>query len=321
MLDGVVDDLLQRGIARESDGAICIFREDDGDGQIPPMLIRKKDGAFLYATTDLATIQYRMEQWSPDVMLYVVDFRQGLHFEHLFDAARRWGYENVEFQHVAFGTVMGEDGKPYRTRSGDTVGLQGLLDEAVERAYRVCKLDEDRADKPEGGELSEEERRQIAETVGIGALKYADLAHNRTSDYKFSYDKMLALNGNTATYMQYAYARVRSIFRKGGVDLDRLRASGSAIEIRHACERALALEILRFSEALYEVTVDYRPNLLTGYLFDDLAKRFSAFFENCPVLKAENEATRDSRLLLCDLTARTLQKGLELLGIDVVEQM
>ncbi len=320
-LAGVVDSLLRRGIARESEGAICVFPEDEQSAS-PPMIVRKKDGAFLYSTSDLATIQYRMETWRPDVMLYVVDHRQSLHFEQLFAVARRWGFDHVEYRHLGFGTIMGKDGKPYRTRAGDTVGLEGLLDEAVARAYRVvCELDDDPAKNPEGPQLSEEERRRVAEVVGLGGLKYADLSHNRTSDYIFDYDKMLALNGNTATYMQYAYARVQSIFRKGGVQIETLRSSAVTIAIGHPAERGLALEILRFAETLDDVVTDYRPNLLTGYLFDQLARQFSTFFEQCPVLKAATPALRSSRLLLCDLTARTIRKGLDLLGIGVVEKM
>ncbi|MCE5268712.1 MAG: arginine--tRNA ligase [Planctomycetaceae bacterium] len=310
----VVDDLLRRGIARESDGAICIFLE----GHKTPMIVRKRDGAFLYGTTDLATIQYRLETWRPDAILYVVDHRQSLHFQQLFAAARLLGYKNIELQHVSFGTVLGDDGRPFKTRSGDTVGLEGLLDEAVRRALEIVSANDDA--KPNGPELSTEQRRQIAETVGIAAIKYADLSQNRTSDYIFSYDKMLAMTGNTATYMQYAYARVRSIFAKGGVDIEQLRASGSPIVLNSAAERALAIEILRFSEALDMTVADYRPNQLTSYLFD-LANRFSTFFEQCPVLRADTDELRQSRLLLCDLTARTIQKGLELLGIRVVEKM
>jgi arginyl-tRNA synthetase len=320
-LAGVVDSLLRRGIARESEGAICVFPEQE-ESVSPPMIVRKKDGAFLYSTSDLATIQYRMETWHPDVMLYVVDHRQSLHFEQLFAVARRWGFDQVEYRHLGFGTIMGKDGKPYRTRAGDTVGLEGLLDEAVARAYRVvCELDDDPIKNPDGPQLSEEERRRVAEVVGLGGLKYADLSHNRTSDYIFDYDKMLVLNGNTATYMQYAYARVQSIFRKGQVRIEALRGSGAPVILGHAAERALALEILRFAEALDDVVADYRPNLLTGYLFDQLARQFSTFFEQCPVLKAETPALRTSRLLLCDLTARTIRKGLDLLGIGVVEKM
>jgi len=313
-LGPLVEELLDQGLAKTSDGAICVFVA----GHDVPMLIRKKDGAFLYATTDLATIRYRMQHFHPDAILYVVDHRQSLHFELLFAAAREMGHTDVELTHVSFGTVLGEDGRPFRTRAGDTVGLEGLLDESVRRAREIVAANDDA--KPDGPELSEDQRRQVAETVGIAALKYADLSQNRTSDYVFSYDKMLAMNGNTATYMQYAYARVRSIFRRGGVDVQRLRQSEAAIRLDSPAERALGLELLRFSEALDMALVDYRPNQLTAYLFD-LANRYSTFFEQCPVLKAESDALRASRLLLCDLTARTLQKGLELLGIDVVEQM
>ena len=310
----VVDDLLKKGLARESDGAICVFQE----GSDVPMIVRKKDGAFLYATSDLATIQYRVEHWSPAAMLYVVDHRQSLHFEQLFGTARKWGFSEVELQHIGFGTVMGDDGRPFKTRSGDTVGLSSLLDEAVSRAHKIVSDNDDA--KPDGPELSPEVREAVAETVGIAALKYADLSQNRTSDYVFSYDKMLAMTGNTATYMQYAYARVRSIFRRGKIDIESLRTSGAAILLDSPPERALALELLRFAEALDAMLVDYRPNQLTSYLFE-LANRYSSFFDQCPVLKAPTPQLRDSRLMLCDLTARTLAKGLELLGIDVVEQM
>jgi arginyl-tRNA synthetase len=313
-LQPVVEDLLAKRIARESDGATCVFLE----GQPAPMIVRKKDGAFLYATTDLATIAYRRERWNPDALLYVVDHRQSLHFEQLFATARKWGYPNVEFAHVSFGTVLGDDGRPFKTRSGDTVGLEGLLNEAVERALKIVSENDDA--KPDGRELSDEQRKAIADTVGIAALKYADLSQNRTSDYVFSYDKMLAMNGNTATYMQYAYARVRSIFRRGNVDIELLRQERAPIVLSNPAERALAIEILRFAEALDSVLADYRPNQLTSYLFS-LANRYSTFFDQCPVLKAETPELRTSRLLLCDLTARTLKQGLALLGIDVVEQM
>lgn len=313
-LGPLVEDLLACGIARESDGAICVFLE----GQQVPMIVRKKDGAFLYATTDLATLRYRMETWKPDAILYVVDHRQSLHFEQLFAAARLLGYGDVELEHVSFGTVLGEDGRPFRTRAGDTVGLEGLLDEAVRRADQIVGANDDA--KPGGPELSGDQRQQVAQTVGIAALKYADLSQNRTSDYVFSYDKMLAMNGNTATYMQYAYARVRSIFAKGDVDVDALRASGLPISLDEPAERALAVELLRFGEALELAAIDFRPSQLTSYLFD-LANRYSTFFETCHVLRAETDALRRSRLLLCDLTARTIRQGLELLGIRVVDRM
>jgi arginyl-tRNA synthetase len=315
-LGPLVEELQRRGIARESNGAIVVFLE----GFDVPMLIRKQDGAFLYATTDLATIRYRMDTWNPDVILYVVDHRQSLHFQQLFAAACLMGYpqDRLKMEHVSFGTVLGDDGRPFKTRSGDTVGLEGLLDEAVTRAGKIVAENDDA--KPNGPELSPADRARVAETVGIAALKYADLSQNRTSDYVFSYDKMLAMNGNTATYMQYAYARVRSIFARGNIDIDALRSAAVPIVLDTPAERALAIELLRFSEALEQVLADYRPSQLTTYLFD-LANRYSTFFEACPVLRAPTDALRNSRLLLCDLTARTIQKGLELLGIDVVEKM
>ena len=312
-LSGVVDTLKAKGLAVESDGAMCVFLP----GQTTPMIVQKKDGAYLYATTDLATIEYRMEQFQPDAIFYVVDHRQSLHFDHLFETARLWGYDRVRFEHVTFGTVLGEDGRPYKTRSGDAVGLEGLLDEAVRRAHEIVSENDDAKPK---AELSPDRRQQVAEVVGIGALKYADLSHNRTSDYVFSYDKMLAMKGNTATYMQYSYARARSIFARGGVDVEALRRSGTALRFDHEAERTLGLELLRFAEALERATADNRPNHLTTYLFD-LAGRYSEFFEKCPVLKAESESSRASRLLLCDLTARTLELGLTLLGIEVIDKM
>ncbi|MBX3426389.1 MAG: arginine--tRNA ligase [Pirellulales bacterium] len=307
-LAGVVADLEARGLAAESDGAMCVFL----DGFDAPFLVRKQDGAFLYATTDLATIAYRMQAWRPDAILYVVDHRQSLHFQQLFATVRNWGYETVELQHVSFGTVLGEDGRPYKTRSGSAVGLAGLLDEAVERAYAIAEKSE--------ALTTDEERRAVARRIGIGAIKYADLAHNRTSDYKFSYDKMLAMTGNTAAYMQYSYARVRSIFGRGEIDVAALRTGGATIALAEPAERALAVALVQFSEVLARVAADYRPNFLTDYLFD-LASKYASFFENCPVLKAPSPAVRDSRLLLCDLTARTIERGLNLLGIEVVERM
>ncbi len=313
-LAGVVDDLQQRGLAQESDGAICVFV----DGFETPMIIRKSDGAFLYATTDLATIQYRMETWSPDAILYVVDFRQSEHFDKLFAAARRWGCQDVELRHIEFGTVLGPDNKPFKTRAGDTVGLEGLLDAAVQRAYEVVCANDDA--KPTGPELSEEQRAHVAHVVGHAAIKYADLSQNRSSDYVYSEDKMVALRGNTATYLQYSYARVMNIFAKGQVEIAALRESRASIRLDQPQERRLALQLVRFAEAIDEVLVDYRPNQLTNYLFE-LATVFSDFYESCPVLKAESDRQRDSRLLLCDLTARTLRLGLSLLGIQVVDKM
>jgi len=317
LLAQVVTDLLERQIARRSEGAVGVFFDDNPDA--PPFLVQKKDGAFLYATTDLATIQYRMKRWHPDAMVYVVDHRQSLHFEHLFKTARKWlGLGNVELMHVSFGTVLGDDGRPFKTRSGDTVGLLGLLDEAARRAWEVVSANDD--GKPGGAELSAEQRQQVAEAVGIGAIKYADLSQNRTSDYVFSYDKMLAMNGNTATYMQYAYARVLSIFSRGEAELGAISVAGTPITLEKPAERALALELLRFGEALSAVVSDYRPNHLTNYLFA-LANRYSTFYEQCHVLKAETPELKRSRLALCDITAQTLRQGLNLLGINVVEKM
>jgi arginyl-tRNA synthetase len=313
-LGGVVESLTRQGLARESEGAVCVFL----DGYDTPMIVQKKDGAYLYATTDLATIEFRVHAWHPDEILYVVDFRQAEHFGKLFESARQWGYRDVDLRHISFGTVLGEDGRPFRTRSGDTVGLESLLDEAERRALDVVSASDD--GKPSGPELSEEQRSRIAQAVGIAALKYADLAQNRTSDYVFSYAKMLALNGNTATYMQYSYARVHGIFARGNIDIEQLRQSSARIAVDHSAERALGLQLLRFAEAIDEALADYRPNQLTNYLFE-LAKSFSTFFEECPVLRADSNVQRDGRLLLCDLTARTLKQGLELLGIDVVDKM
>jgi len=316
-LAAVVKDLEQKQLATESDGAICVFLE----GYDTPMIVRKQDGAYLYATTDLATIQYRMERWKPDAILYIVDHRQSLHFDQLFSVARRWDYHDVELKHVSFGTVLGEDGRPFKTRAGDTVGLEGLLDEAVSRALAIVTQNDEA--KPSGAELSTDERRRVAEAVGIGAIKYADLSQNRTSDYTFSYDKMLAMQGNTATYMQYAHARIRSIFAKGarqlGGELPQA-LSAAPISLEQPAERGLAIEVLRFAEALDNVVADYRPNLLTNYLFD-LSNRFSTFYEQCPVLKAETPGLQRSRLVLCDVTARVIKQGLNLLGIGAVERM
>ncbi len=320
-LAGVVESLRKHGIAQESEGAWCVFF----DTIATPMIVQKRDGAFLYATSDLATIQYRMETWRPDVILYLVGTPQSLHFEQLFAAARRWGAalgawsDQVQLVHVAFGSVLGEDGKIFRTRAGGTVNLADLLDGAVNKALEIVSSNDD--GKPGGAELSPAERQRVAEAVGIGAIKYADLSHNRTSDYVFSYDKMMATTGNTATYLQYAYARVRNIFAKGDVRIEALRDSGAPFQLTSPAERGLALEILRFAEALEATVSDYRPNQLTSYLYDQLAQSYSTFYEACPVLKADTPESRTSRLLLCDLTARVLKQGLELLGIETVERM
>jgi arginyl-tRNA synthetase len=285
-------------------------------------LIQKRDGAYTYTTSDLATIKYRVDTWNPDAMLYVVDFRQADHFRNFFAAAKRWGYDKVELTHVSFGSIMGADKRPFQTRAGGVVELDALLDEAIALgAKKYLESYQERLDRGEDvPTLGDEEKKQIAEAVGIGAVKYADLSQNRTSDYVFSFDKMLATDGNTATYMQYAYARCRSIFRKGEIDAERFRTNPPPLTLGTPFERALALQILRWSEALDAAAAEYMPHYLTGYLWD-LSKAYSSFFVNCPVLKAETAELRDSRLLLCDLTARIIKQTLELLGIRTVERM
>jgi arginyl-tRNA synthetase len=318
MLPGVVRSLMEKGIAEGSQGAIIVRL---GENE-PPALIQKRDGAFTYTTSDLATIQYRVQTWNPDAMLYTVDFRQKLHFQQLFAVARRWGYDKVELEHISFGSVLGKDGKPIKTREGGAIELGVLLDEAVERGAQAYQksCENRRSHGHDVPDLETDEYRRVVEAVGLGAVKYADLSQNRTSDYTFDWDKMLAMEGNTAAYMQYAYARNRSIFRKGGENPERFRLAPPAVELGQAQERALAVQLLRFEDALRSAAAEYKPNLITAYLWD-LAKSYSAFFETCPVIKAELPALRDSRFLLCDLTARVIQRGLDLLGIRTVERM
>ena len=308
MLASVVADVSAKGIAEESEGAIVVFTAETP----APFIIRKRDGAFNYGTTDLATIKYRAETWNPQQILYVVDHRQGDHFRQLFAVARRWGYDQVDLEHVAFGTILGADRRPFKTREGDAVGLESLLDEAVSEARKVVD-----ANSPD---LDQEARARVAEVVGLGAIKYADLSQNRLSDYVFDWQKMLAMNGNTATYLQYAYARIQSIFRKGEIDPRTLRNQPPELVLNHPAERGLGVRSLRLPEVLELAAAELKPNILTDYLFD-LANAFSTFFEECPVLKAESPSRRDSRLAICDLTAQTLKFGLELLGIEVVDRM
>lgn len=308
MLPGVVEELKQKNLAVISEGATCVFVE----GNDAPFIVQKADGAFTYATSDLATIQHRVNTLHADASLYVVDSRQSEHFQLLYATAKKLGYDKIEFRHVSFGTVLGEDRRPYKTRSGDTIGLESLLDEAIQNAKKI--VDEN------SPHLSDDDRQKVSVLVGMGAIIYADLHHNRDSDYIFSWDKMLATNGDTATYNQYAYARVCGILRKGGINASKLRAAGHAIQITTPAERALALQLNRFSNAIADVTVDYRPNLLTQYLYET-SNCFASFYNECPVLTAEPVELRTSRLLLCDATARVLKQGLDLLGIGVAEQM
>jgi arginyl-tRNA synthetase len=319
MLSGVVRDLEAKGVAQPSEGAIVIFF---GEGE-SPALVRKRDGAFTYTTSDLATIRYRLTEWHADTILYVVDARQSLHFQQLFESARRWGFDRTDLRHISFGSVLDpKTRKPIKTREGEVVELSQLLDAAVLRAEQV--FENNRKERAERGEelppLSPDELRQVVEAVGVGAVKYADLSQNRTSDYAFDLDKMLAMDGNTATYMQYAYARVHGIFRKGNVSQESLRANPSVLSLGTPHERALAVQLLRLNEALDAAAADYAPNAITAYLWD-LAKSYSGFFQNCPVLKADSDALRASRLLLCDLTGRTIQRCLNLLGIRAMERI
>jgi arginyl-tRNA synthetase len=321
MLADVVGSLAAKDVSEPGEGGAVIVRGDRD--QIA--LVRKRDGAFTYTTTDLATVKYRVDHWKPDAILYVVDFRQGQHFANLFAAARHWGFQQIELQHVSFGSVLGKDGKPIKTREGGATELMALLDRAIELGGTAFELTywKRRAagyDVPKWEDMGDEEKGQIAEAVGIGAVKYADLSQNRTSDYKFDFAKMLATDGNTATYMQYAYARCRAIFRKGQVDESRFRTNPPPVRITHPAERALALQLLRFEDALQTAAAEYMPHHITGYLWD-LAKAFSGFFENCPVLTADTPELRDSRLVLVDLTGRVIRQALDLLGIRTVERM
>jgi arginyl-tRNA synthetase len=321
-LPAVVTDLKKAGLAVESGGAICVFPPGykTKEGEPLPFIIQKSDGAFLYATTDLAAMRYRINELKADRIVYVTDARQIQHFQMLFKVAEMAGWDTrdgrkIELVHVTFGSVLGEDGKPLKTRSGENVKLKELLDEAVERAKDVVE--------EKNPEFSAEKKSKIAQAVGIGAVKYADYSNSRTSDYVFSFDKMLAMDGNTAPYMQYAYARVRSIERKAqtkGVDIQSELQSARTLNLSDPSELDLAKHLVRYAEALESAIGDYRPNYLTAHLYE-LAQKFSVFYTNCPVLDAAPES-RPTRLLLCDQTARTIRQGLsQLLGIEVVEQM
>jgi arginyl-tRNA synthetase len=330
MLPGIVEDMLAKGIAFESKGAVVIPNAkgiipqtaEEQKKEEPPAIIRKRDGAFTYTTTDLATIKHRVVTWKPDSMLYVVGTPQALHFKTLFAQARRWGYDAVDYQHTRFGSMLDKEGKLFGTRKGGVIELMVLLDEAAKLALE--KYEASVADRRAHGhkvyEATDSEKQEIAEVVGVGAVKYADLSQNRTTDYIFDLDKMTSTVGNTAAYMQYAYARCRSIFREGNIDDARFRTNPPAVALTHAAERALALQLLRFPEVIENAAADYAPHSITGYLWD-LAKCFSVFFENCPVLKAETAELKDSRLLLVDLVGRVIKQALDLLGIRVVERM
>ncbi len=316
----LVEKLLRSGVAVLSEGAAAIM----SDGTLPPgedpfltskdkqwvptpCLIRKTDGGFLYATTDLATIEYRLRDWSADEIWYVVGMPQALHFRQIFAVARRMGFMQ-KLVHIAFGSILGQDGKMFKTRSGESVGLKEVLEEGVERARAL--VEEKNAD------LSEDEKSAVAEAVGVGAIKYAELSQNRLTDYKFSWDKMLSLQGNTAPYLQYSYVRTRSLYRK----LEGVPAEfGGPFSLSEPAELALGLKLAQFAEIVPQVLEDYRPSVLATYLYE-AATTFHAFWEACPVLKAEGQV-RQTRIALCELASRILRQGLELLGIRVTERM
>jgi arginyl-tRNA synthetase len=315
-LNDVVTDLVSLGLLVEDQGAKCVFTDGftNKEGQPLPLIIQKSDGGFNYATTDLAAVRYRVTEDKADRIIYVTDVGQSNHFAQFFQVARKAGWmpENVQVTHVPFGLVQGEDGKRLKTRSGDTVRLRDLLDEAVARFRGILEtrlVEEERTE-------TEEFKANVAQVAGLSSVKYADLSQNRTSNYIFSYDKMLAVKGNTAPYMLYAYARVQSISRKGDIDFSQL---DDAIQLTEELELNLARHLLQLETVITEVATDLFPNRLCQYLFE-LSQKFNIFYDECPVLKTE-EPQRTSRLALCDLTARSLKLGLNLLGIEVLDRM
>ena len=307
--------LEEKGIAQPSEGALVVFFPDVPKLADKPAIIRKRDGAFNYATTDVATYEQRVNGFHADALWYVVGAPQALHFEQINAVVRRMGYA-VPLTHVPFGSILGEDRKIMRTRSGENVALRDLLDEAVERARAV--VDEKNAERPQDG-MTEDEKAEIARIIGLGAVKYAELSQHRLTDYIFSWSKMLSFQGNTAPYLQNAYVRIRSIFRRGGLDPEAV-GRGVAPVLTEPAELDLAKRLAQFAETVPAVLDDFRPNLLANYLYE-LAGAFHTFFEACPVLKAEEGTRRDTRLALCRVTARTLRTGLGLLGIEVPERM
>ena len=310
-LQPVVDDLMARGLAVESNGAKVVFLPEfkNKEGEDAAYIVQKAGGGFLYSTTDLATIRHSVATFNADRLLYVVDARQALHFQQLFTTARKAGYlpENVQAEHIAFGTMMGEDGKPFKTRDGGTVKLMDLLKESEERATALVQS--------KNADLAQDEAEHIGHTVGIGAVKYADLAKSRTSDYIFNWSTMLSFEGNTAPYLQYAYTRVQSVLRKAAEQ----NVVAGEIHITEAAEQQLALALLQFEDVLTHVADSAYPHHLAAYLYQ-VATLFSRFYEQCPILKAE-PAVMASRLSLATLTGNTLKQGLDLLGIDVLEVM
>ncbi|MEN4891288.1 arginine--tRNA ligase [Erwinia billingiae] len=313
MLPGIVADLTAKGLAVQSEGATVVFLDEykNKDGDPMGVIIKKKDGGYLYTTTDIACAKYRYETLKADRVLYYIDSRQHQHLMQAWTIVRKAGYvpESVPLEHHAFGMMLGKDGKPFKTRAGGTIKLSDLLDEAVERATKL--VGEKNPDMPA------DELKALANSVGIGAIKYADLSKSRTTDYIFDWDNMLAFEGNTAPYMQYAYTRVLSVFRKAGIDETGVTGNAQIVEDREA---ALAVRLLQFEETISQVARDGTPHVMCAYLYD-LAGLFSGFYEHCPILTADDEATKQSRLKLALLTAKTLKQGLDTLGIDTVERM
>ncbi len=314
MLPGIVADLKAKGLAVESEGATVVFLDEFKNKEGEPMgvIIQKKDGGYLYTTTDIACAKYRYETLHADRVLYYIDSRQHQHLMQAWTIVRKAGYvpESVSLEHHMFGMMLGKDGKPFKTRAGGTVKLAALLDEALERARRLV------AEK--NPDMPADELEKLANAVGIGAVKYADLSKSRTTDYVFDWDNMLAFEGNTAPYMQYAYTRVLSVFRKADVDESALLAAN--VVINEDREAQLAARLMQFEETLNVVAREGTPHVMCAYLYD-LAGLFSGFYEHCPILSAENEEVRNSRLKLALLTAKTLKLGLDTLGIETVERM
>jgi arginyl-tRNA synthetase len=322
-LPGVVEELLEKGIAREDDGAICVFWHDKNDPAVPkklrdqrnsegeptPFIIRKKDGAYLYSTTDIATVFHRRDHFHADRAIYVVDKRQGKHFEELFTTMKLLGVD-MRLEHVGFGMVLDESGKPIKTRDGKAITLDALLDEGVERAKALI------LDNQESLRIDAERIDEVAEILGIGAIKYADLHQNRNTDYQFDWEKLISLTGNSGPYINYAYARVRSIFAKADVSLE---SATGPIHLAEPTEMALGRLLLRFGQVVDDAAERCLPNVVCEHLYD-VARAFSAFYAECPVIKTDDE-TRASRLALSALTARQLERGMALLGIRLVERM
>ncbi|EOT5500385.1 TPA: arginine--tRNA ligase [Citrobacter koseri] len=314
MLPGIVADLKAQGLAVESEGATVVFLDEYKNKEGEPMgvIIQKKDGGYLYTTTDIACAKYRYETLHADRVLYYIDSRQHQHLMQAWTIVRKAGYvpDSVPLEHHMFGMMLGKDGKPFKTRAGGTVKLADLLDEALERARRLVA--------GKNPDMPADELEKLANAVGIGAVKYADLSKNRTTDYIFDWDNMLAFEGNTAPYMQYAYTRVLSVFRKAEIDESAL--SSAPVVIREDREAQLAARLLQFEETLTVVAREGTPHVMCAYLYD-VAGLFSGFYEHCPILSAENEEVRNSRLKLAQLTAKTLKLGLDTLGIETVERM